>query len=337
MSGVLLLSVYCLAIAAVSLAGGWLPMWIRLTHTRMQLAVSLVAGYMLGVGLLHLLPHALEQGLAANTVVLWTLAGFLAMFFIERFFCFHHHDVPVQGRAHDHDHVHDHHHSHELTWSAAAVGLTLHSIIAGVSLAASMTADEDVRIWAGLPVFLSIVLHKPLDSMTLGTLMAAGGWSMKMRHLVNVAFAMAIPIGAGLFYVISSDTYYSKLIVGPTLAFAVGAFLCVSMSDLLPELQFHHHDRLKLSASLLLGLALAWLSSQMQTHEHHEPTEQGSVTVGSAVRTCPPASPIRRSPQFSLVGPTRYWAIARDIVVKMPGNVPGLPVYTQCPPYEDSS
>jgi len=95
-----LLVFYCLLILLASLAGGWLPLMIRLTHRRMQLAVSLVAGVMLGVGLLHLLPHALvEAPNAMDAVFTWTLVGFLAMFFIERFFCFHRHEVPQAAHA----------------------------------------------------------------------------------------------------------------------------------------------------------------------------------------------------------------------------------------------
>jgi zinc and cadmium transporter len=40
------------------------------------------------------------------------------------------------------------------------------------------------------------------------------------------------------------------------LAFSAGTFLCIALSDLLPELQFHSHDRLKLSLALLAGMAL---------------------------------------------------------------------------------
>ena len=47
-SPVLLLTVYCLLIVAVSLLGGWLPSRIKLTHTRMQTIVSFVGGLMLG-------------------------------------------------------------------------------------------------------------------------------------------------------------------------------------------------------------------------------------------------------------------------------------------------
>jgi len=57
----ILLASYCALILLASLLGGWLPLMVRLTHTRLQVATSFVAGLMLGVGLLHLVPHAWEQ------------------------------------------------------------------------------------------------------------------------------------------------------------------------------------------------------------------------------------------------------------------------------------
>jgi len=95
MSTWLLLLVYCTLILLASLAGGLVPLKLRMTHRRMQLLVSLVAGVMLGVGLLHMLPHALIDAPGQTEIILMlVLAGILAIFFIERFFCFHHHDAP---------------------------------------------------------------------------------------------------------------------------------------------------------------------------------------------------------------------------------------------------
>jgi zinc and cadmium transporter len=34
--------------------------------------------------------------------------------------------------------------------------------------------------------------------------------------------------------------------------------VCIATSDLLPELQFHRHDRAALSIALVAGIALAW-------------------------------------------------------------------------------
>src|SRR6266545_3034567 len=95
----ILLAIYCALILLASLLGGWIPLLVRLTHTRLQLATSFVAGLMLGVGVLHLLPHALSQFHSIDRTVRWVLGGFVVMFFIQRFFHFHHHDVPEEVPA----------------------------------------------------------------------------------------------------------------------------------------------------------------------------------------------------------------------------------------------
>src|SRR6266404_6257972 len=141
----ILLSVYCGMILLASLAGGWLPLMVRLTHTRLQVATSFVAGLMLGVGVLHLAPHAWEQFHSADLTMRWLLGGFLTMFFVQRYLHFHHHDVPEDApETHEHGAGRDfcsHQHSAadesgemtladksagHLSWIGAALGLTLH-------------------------------------------------------------------------------------------------------------------------------------------------------------------------------------------------------------------
>ena len=294
MSPTALLVVYCLLILLGSLAGGLIPLVVRLTHTRLQLAMSFVSGAMLGVGLLHLLPHSYFEFGEIYPPVWWLLAGFLVMFFVERVFHFHHHDAPGEvdeheHHAHDEDHsvCHDHGHNHnhnerKLSWGAALVGLTLHSTLDGIALAASVaTESQEVNHgqWAGLVVFLVVFLHKPFDSMTLGTLMAVAGRSARLRHAINGLYALAIPLGAVLFYLgVDASGADQHQVIGAALAFAAGTFLCISTSDLLPELQFHSHDRFKLSTALLLGLALAAgiVILEEQHHEHGAPaTDHG--------------------------------------------------------------
>ena len=287
MSPPVLLILYCLLILLASLAGGWIPLMIRLTHRRMQLAVSLVAGVMLGVGLLHMLPHALRDAPdAPDAVFTWALAGFLVMFFIERFFCYHHHDVPAAGHEQSTAIGHPHHaghadphraigdEAHRLTWTGAMVGLTLHTIIAGIALAASVefqSHDEHFVGLAGLGVFLVIFLHKPFDAMTISTLMTMGAWSKPARHLVNGLFALMIPVGVILFHVGLGQVHEGSHLVAYALAFSAGTFLCIAMSDLLPELQFHAHDRGGLSVALLLGLSIAFVIGiiESRSHGHH--------------------------------------------------------------------
>ena len=127
-------------------------------------------------------------------------------------------------------------------------------------------------------MFLVVVLHKPFDSLTLGTLMAVAGRSSKLRHGVNLMYAASVPIGASIFQLgLMGDVHGDTTWIGAVLAFAAGTFLCISTSDLLPELQFHTHDRLRLSAALLLGLALSWsiVLLEEKGHDHNDPATAG--------------------------------------------------------------
>ena len=261
-----LLFVYCLAIAGVSLVGGLLPNWVQMTHTRTQLVMSFVSGLMLGVAFYHLLPHSVamaEGSGAVDIAVWWLMIGLIAMLLLLRLFHFHQHDFSAEEDRH-----HDHHHhapqgaAHRLSWLGIALGLALHTLIDGVALGAVMQGDA-VRGGAagllGIGVFLAILLHKPLDAMSITTLMDAGGWSRSARATINLLFALMCPLGALLFFFgvdLLVDT--RNHVVCAALAFSAGAFICIALSDLLPEVQFHSHDRTKLTLAFLLGIGLAY-------------------------------------------------------------------------------
>ena len=67
------------------------------------------------------------------------------------------------------------------------------------------------------------------------------------------------PIGALLFrFGISLFGSYQDVFVSSSLAFSAGVFLCISLSDLLPEMEFHAHNRVRLTAALLAGILLAY-------------------------------------------------------------------------------
>ena len=285
----LLLSVYCGLILLASLIGGWLPMLVRLTHTRLQVATSFVAGLMLGVGVLHLAPHAWEQFHSADLTMGWLLGGFLTMFFVQRYLHFHHHDIPEEApETHGHQgggfsSGHEHNKqgreptladksARHLSWMGAALGLTLHTLLDGVALAASVELDLRAGHTHGLlgfGTFLVIFLHKPFDGLAVGTLLAIGGTSRSLRHWVNGLFALANPAGLLLFY-LGADrlSQTAPHFLGAVLAFAAGTFVSIATSDLLPELQFHSHDRGKLSLALLAGIGVSTLIGRFEPAGH---------------------------------------------------------------------
>jgi zinc and cadmium transporter len=280
----LTLAVQCLLIVAASLAGGMLPEWVRLTHRRLQLVMSFVGGLMLGIALLHLLPHAAHQLGSIEEAARAMLVGLLVMFLLLRMFHFHEHEPLHPPHAetiacgHDHDAGHDaaaEQHvaaapltAHRLSWGGVAFGLSVHTLIDGMALAAAVQADQSrpgrFAALAGWSVFFAIVFHKPLDAVSITSLMTAGGWSRGARLLVNTAFAAMCPLGAVLFAVGIDAAPFAAVrgaLLGAALAFSAGVFVCISMSDLLPEIEFHTHDRMGLSVSLAAGILVAVLLS----------------------------------------------------------------------------
>jgi zinc and cadmium transporter len=276
----MLLVVYCGLILLVSLAGGALPLVMRLTHATMQFAVSFVAGVMLGVGFLHMLPHA-AQLLGPRSAMVWVLSGFLLMFFIQRYLVVHRHIAPHGQTATEHqcgasDEVHVHAHedfgsrrqdellANDSSWSGAALGLSLHSLLNGVALAAAFESQAKHVWWAGGATFIAILVHKPFDSLTITTLMAASGWPKTACHAINGLFSLAIPLGVALFYLgFGRLAGQQNAVLGCSLGLSAGVFFCIAASDLLPEMQFHAHDREALSAWLLAGVGLAYFMEVM--------------------------------------------------------------------------
>ena len=241
---------YAGLVILASLVGGLIPVFYKLSHRQLQLALSFVAGIMLGVSLLHLLPEALEASNSVEVVMQGVLGGLLVMFLMERFFCFHHHEPIDHGCSHAH---------HHLRWSGAVIGLAFHSVVAGMALGASLVFETASGSLAGIGVFLSIALHKPFDAFTISTLMAAGGIRVRLTLLVNLLFSLLVPLGMVIFFYGQNVALLDGQLITLTLAFSAGMFLCLSLSDLLPELQFHSHDRFALSLALLCGLGFVWL------------------------------------------------------------------------------
>lgn len=184
------------------------------------------------------------------------------------------HRASLAAKDCHHDHDHDHHqhssphqaphchHAHKLSWIGITVGLSLHTLLDGMALAASVHAESAHRVWLslfGFGTFLAILLHKPLDAVSITSLMRAGGWSRRSRFWVNLCFSCMCPLGALLFSAgLTSLDGLQQPLIDAALAFSAGIFLCISLSDLLPEMEFHAHNRLQLTVALLVGILLAY-------------------------------------------------------------------------------
>jgi len=298
-----------LVIAVAAFAGGASVVVFRLGHRPMQVVVSLTGGVLLGVGVLHLLPHAwMQLGRDIDATMGWALGGFFLMFLLERAFHGHAHHTTDGECVHvcDHDHTHDGDHGHDhgdqhgaddasdhahehddhehccgggsrWAWCGAFAGLALHSLADGAALAASIRADSahGMGWWAGSATFLAILLHKPLDAGIIAALMLDSDTSPRLRTIVNIAYALVVPIGAVAFLAsLPLAGGRQDAVIGIAMAIAAGAFICIAAADLLPEVEFHSHDRVLLTTALSLGLALAWGITAMERASHAHAAQQ---------------------------------------------------------------
>ena len=211
------LSIFCLAIVAVSVLGGMLPLATVLNHTRLQVYLSFAAGAMLGAAFFHMLPEAVRLGSAS--MIPWAAVGLLSLFFLERFFSFHQHEshdhvstrrptgpdqhftVERSKSSHDCDTVGraaaPNSNTQPSTWSAlpwgsTTFGLAVHSLVGGVALASAVTADFEVRGrlarrgWGCLSPHWSISRRTPSQSPRSWSGPARRGgspiWSTSVSH-----------------------------------------------------------------------------------------------------------------------------------------------------------
>ena len=262
---------------AAAYAGGASVAFLRLGHRRMQVLLSFTGGILLGVAFLHLLPHATRAcGGRVDDAAPWVLAGFFLMFLLERAFHGHAHHAadpehgPVGGcdhgphaallpGAHEHHPVEAHIGRGGASWYGAFAGLAVHSLADGAALAAAMDLSAGRGgLLTGVAPLLAILLHKPVDAGLIAALMLKAGASPGLRRTVNLAHACLVPLGALIFLACLRGAGGGREeFLGAALGLAAGAFVCIAAADLLPEVEFHSHDRLLLSASLALGITLA--------------------------------------------------------------------------------
>ena len=149
---VTVLLVYSVLIIIASVLGGMLTQKIRVTHLGMQLIMSLVGGLILGVAILHMLPHAVSAAPQhLNAIVFSMLLGVLGMLLLMRLFHAHQHTSDDHGlepgedcsqAEHHHSHGDDHPPQGSLRWLGLSLGMTAHSLLDGLAIASYVAADQ---------------------------------------------------------------------------------------------------------------------------------------------------------------------------------------------------
>ncbi len=210
--------------------------------------------------------------------MLWVLGGFLTTFVLQRLAP----HGPCEALVHERGQSQEQE-ARRLSvarkqspglWLGAGLGLSVHSLLDGVALVAGITAWHLHGPAAGLPMLLAVLMHKPVDGLTLGTLMRRAGCSPARILVMMSLFALTTPLGVLLVFTgwlsQAADVHQWE---GMALAWSAGMFLCIASSELLPELPFAGSARVPLWGALAAGLVLSivplwWEHRAEHSHEH---------------------------------------------------------------------
>lgn len=183
--------------------------------------IAVAAGFMICVALLQLVPEAISQGGSRAPIIM--LAGYLAVHLTQHTLARHFHFGEETHRV-----------TSAISMSAL-VGLSLHTFVDGVAIAAGF----GVSVELGALVFVGVVLHKLPEGLAIASLFLAAGQSP--RRAVAAAGLLGLTTLVG---VLVTD------LVGPLarhgLALAAGVTLYVAASNLVPEFQSKRGWRLAL-------------------------------------------------------------------------------------------
>jgi len=189
--------------------------------------ISFSAGALLGDAFLHLLPELVEEGLALK-YSLSILAGILIFFSLEKVIHWRHCHMPITK-------THVHSFAYMNLW-----GDVLHNFIDGLIIAASYL----VSIPVGIATTIAVILHEiPQEIGDFGVLVYAG-FSKYRAVLLNFLTALTAVLGAILALAL---TQVVNGINGYLISLAIGGFLYIAGSDLIPEL----HKETRITVSLI--------------------------------------------------------------------------------------
>lgn len=183
--------------------------------------ISFSAGALFGDVFIHLLPELVEESFSLQTS-LTILAGIIVFFILEKFVHWQHCHMPTNDK-----------HVHPFAYTSL-VGDALHNFIDGAIIAGSYL----VSVPAGIATTIAVALHEiPQEIGDFGILLHAG-FSKKKALLMNFASALFALLGAGLVLWLGNSIDGLIEILIPV---AIGGFLYIAGSDLIPELHKHSH------------------------------------------------------------------------------------------------
>lgn len=226
--------IYNALLFAVTFSVGLLTLVKKWDDEPLHLFVSFGAGIFLGVVFLIFIPDSLS-GDPPDSVAAMLLAGFLLIFFVEKFFLTRGDGGVVHG--------------HKAVALTVLLGLTIHSVIEGMGLAL-LNAQNDF----GPVLFYSILAHNIPAAISLASLFLLARMKLSIVMGLLFLFSFSTPGAA----VLSSFlfTAQNSVFVDHLSALTAGSLLYVATGELLPEVFHTSANKWYKLGLLILGIAV---------------------------------------------------------------------------------
>ena len=237
------------------LAAAWLS--LSLLAGMVHRMVSLSAGLLLAMAVLHLIPEAFESHVEPQALS-WTLLGGLIGFFVLEKLAVLRHSHHHEGDGHDHHHGHDHEEARR-GGVLILVGDTIHNFADGVMIAAAFMADPML----GVLTTLAIAAHEIPQEIGDFIILVHAGYTRARALLYNSLSGLSAVAGgvAGYFALAHSQDMLPYVLM-----LATASFIYVALADLIPDMHLATRRRGEWFwqfVMMMLGVALIALTSAL--------------------------------------------------------------------------
>ena len=222
--------------------GGFAAVRSPQARSGMGYGVAVGAGFMLAVALLEVLPEGMAR---TSHAPLLALVGFGLIHACEH---------ALTPHFHFGEEVHPEAMVGGTPSIAALIGLMIHSLVEGLSIAGGMASGP----FLGLLIFFGIVLHSFPEGFTIGSIMVAAGRSARMALLSSALIGAAAVVGTCSVFLMGSG---SPAVVGVLLSLAAGSFLYIAATDLIPMVNELENKRT--AWAVFAGMALFYGVSRL--------------------------------------------------------------------------
>ncbi|MCF7866460.1 ZIP family metal transporter [Candidatus Woesearchaeota archaeon] len=197
--------------------------------------ISFAAGALLSVAFFDLIPESLEvfEQMGIHEGPVFILVGILLFFLIERFIHWHH-----CGKDHC---------DRKPVGSLSLIGDAVHNFIDGLLIAGAFLLNSAT----GIATTISVLLHEIPQEIGDFSVLLHAGYSKKKALLYNFFIALfAVAGGLVGYFTLSSFENIIPYVVSIT----AGGFIYIALSDILPDLHKHSHNKKMIALEVLVFL-----------------------------------------------------------------------------------